>query len=298
MGKREQVSVSVVMPCYNDGKYIGESVDSLRKQTYSNIELLIIDDGSDDRETVDVIHSLSFPDLKVLHTDHVGPSGARNNGIKEARGEYILPLDADDLIDPTYIEKAVSIMQKNPDVGIVYCKADQFGERTGPWELPDYSLNAELLDNVIFVTALFRRKDWEEIGGFSTTFKNGMEDYDFWLSLIQKGCEVVQIPEVLFHYRIKRVSRTTRFQDSYKDTQETYRLLYERHKELYKNNMDLFCPEIRRVLIDHIYQVRQFSQDPVVMYWAGVRQLTPKRAEKFERWLEIKKRIKRLIGRK
>ncbi len=298
MGNRETVCVSVIMPCHNDGRYLEEAVESLKKQTYSNLELLIIDDGSDEQESIDAVNNVSFPSLKVLHTDHVGPSGARNQGIREARGEYILPLDADDFIDPTYIEKAVNIMQENPDVGIVYCRADQFGERTGIWDLPDYSLKAELLDNVIFVTALFRKKDWEDIGGFCTTFKNGMEDYDFWLSLIQKGCEVVQIPEVLFHYRIKPVSRTTRFQDSYEGTQETYRILYERHKDLYRKNMDLFVPEIRRVLIDHIYQLRQFSLDPVVMYWAGARKLNPKRSEMFERWLRIKNRIKRLIGRK
>lgn len=293
-----QPLVSVIMPCYNDGKYIAESVASLSGQTYSNLELIIIDDGSDDPETVAALDKIAFPKLKVLHTNHVGPAGARNCGIAQAKGVYILPLDADDTIDPSYIAKAVAVMEMRPEVGIVYCKADQFGERTGLWDLPDYSLKMELLDNIIFVTALFRKKDWEEVGGFCTDYANGMEDYDFWLTLLQKGCEVYQIPEVLFHYRIKAVSRTTRFQDSLQNTQDTYLQLYERHRELYRKYMDLFVPEIRRVLIDHIFQVRQHVQDPVVSYWINARVLSPKRVVLFERWLAFKKKIKKLIGRK
>ncbi|MBQ6527691.1 MAG: glycosyltransferase family 2 protein, partial [Clostridia bacterium] len=105
-----QPLVSVIMPCYNDGKYIAESVASLSGQTYSNLELIIIDDGSDDPETVAALDKIAFPKLKVLHTNHVGPAGARNCGIAQAKGVYILPLDADDTIDPSYIAKAVAVM--------------------------------------------------------------------------------------------------------------------------------------------------------------------------------------------
>ena len=100
--------VSVVMPCYNDGPYIEEAVDSLRKQTWTNLELIIIDDGSDDGETVQMIEQTPFPRKKILHTSHIGPAAARNKGISEAEGGFILPLDADDTIDETYIQKAMT----------------------------------------------------------------------------------------------------------------------------------------------------------------------------------------------
>ena len=156
-GKNDNL-ISVIMPCHNDGLYIEEAVESLRQQTWKDIELIIIDDGSDDGSTVGIIESLVFPRKTILHTNHIGPAAARNRGIQEAGGKYILPLDADDKIDPEYIRRAVETMQSEPEVGIVYCHADLFGEASGKWDLPDYNLRSELLDNVIFVTAVFRKE--------------------------------------------------------------------------------------------------------------------------------------------
>ena len=140
--------VSVIMPCYNDGRYIKEAIDSLRRQTYSNFELIIVDDGSDDSETVSILSTLNDGKTTVLHTNHLRPAGARNYGIERARGKYILPLDSDDTIEPTYLEKAVNVLETQPDIGVVYCQADLFGEKSGRWELPDYSRRAMLLDNI------------------------------------------------------------------------------------------------------------------------------------------------------
>ena len=163
--------VSVIMPCYNDGRYIKEAIDSLRRQTYSNFELIIVDDGSDDSETVSILSTLNDGKTTVLHTNHLRPAGARNYGIERARGKYILPLDSDDTIEPTYLEKAVNVLETQPDIGVVYCQADLFGEKSGRWELPDYSRRAMLLDNIVFVTSMFYRSDWETVGGFKTSFQ-------------------------------------------------------------------------------------------------------------------------------
>lgn len=314
--------VSVVMPCYNDGPYIEEAVDSLRKQTWTNLELVIIDDGSDE-ETVQMIEQTPFPRKKILHTSHIGPAAARNKGISEAEGGFILPLDADDTIDETYIQKAMAVMMANSNAGIVYCRADLFGEAKGLWDLPDYSLKTELLDNCIFVTAIFRKEDWEKVGGFCEEFRAGMEDYDFWLSLIEMGREVYQLQEVLFHYRIKTVSRTSRFQNSYADKQETYVQLYWRHRELYRQNMDIYCLELRRCLIDQLMLNRQLQedrkeeterlllqakegqrnlesmlQDPVIEYVASIRKMKPGLSAFLEKLLRIKNNAKRILRRK
>lgn len=286
--------VSVIMPCYNDGKYILQTVDSLKKQTYQQIELIIIDDGSDDGETAEIINNLSYPQLKVLHGNHAGPSCARNYGIREAKGKYIFPLDADDLIEPVYIERAVGILEENPSVGVVYCHADLFGENSGPWELPDYSLKAILVDNCIFVSALFRKEDWEKVGGFCESFKVGMEDYDFWLSLLERDLEVYQFPEVYFHYRIKPSSRTTSFHRSYTDVQQTYVMLYERHKEFYKKHMDDYCLQLRWHLIDQMWAKRT---DPLVNYIQVVREKKPRLAMFYERLLKRKQKLNQLLGR-
>ena len=256
--------VSVIMPCYNDGQYIEEALYSLRAQTYLNWELIVIDDGSDEPETLRVLEQLEeMPYVRLLHTNHVRPAGARNAGIRAARGTYILPLDADDTIEPTYMEKAVRILNENPSVGVVYCRADLFGEQSGPWYLPDYSLRAMLQDNIVFVTSMFRREDWERVGGFNTNMHAGMEDYDFWLSILELGREVVQIPEVLFHYRIKPKSRTTGFQDSVEQIKETYHTLYRNHTALYEKHRELYDLSMRDTMIDLIQHRRALDEEVV-----------------------------------
>lgn len=243
--------VSVIMPCYNDGKYIEEAVESVFAQTYKNIELIVIDDGSDEQETIDILNKLGDR-IVLLKTNHLRPAGARNFGITRATGKYILPVDSDDKIDSTYVEKAVEILEKNQNIGVVYCEADLFGEKSGKWDLPSYSFDKMLLDNVVFVTALFYREDWEKVGGFNTHMLAGMEDYDFWLAILALGKEIYQIPEILFHYRIKPVSRTTGFQSDYIQMQATYRQIYDNHKEFFEKNSEEYAKVLRDALIEQI----------------------------------------------
>ena len=111
--------VSVIMPCYNDGKYIMEAIDSIGKQTYQNWELIIVDDGSDDEETKQIINEIQNPKIKVFHTEHLRPARARNYGIQKAEGKYILPVDSDDRIHEEYMEKAVKKIESNSQIGVV-----------------------------------------------------------------------------------------------------------------------------------------------------------------------------------
>lgn len=252
--------VSVIMPCYNDGQYIEESVTSILNQTYNNIELIIINDGSTDQYTNEVLDNNEWTNTIVLNSNRLGPSGARNLGIEKAKGKYILPLDADDTIDLTYIEKAVDIMEKNEDVGVVYCKADLFGEQSGIWDLPSYSLDKMLLDNIVFVTSLFRKQDWSNVGGFNAHMKHGMEDYDFWLSILELRKDIHQIPEVLFHYRIKQTSRTTEFQKNMNIVVDTYVQIYDNHPILYKEHQELYAKILRKELIHQLFINRTLKQ--------------------------------------
>lgn len=249
--------VSVIMPCFNDGAYIEEAVASVFAQTYPNVELVIIDDGSDDENTIAVLGKLAKQGVVILHTQHLGPAGARNAGISLATGEYILPVDSDDCIEPEYIEKAVDVMESDDNIGVVYCHADLFGEQSGLWQLPEYTLEAMLLDNIVFVTSLFRKEDWRQVGGFSTTMENGMEDYDFWLSILEIGREIRQLPEILFHYRIKPVSRTTKFLTEETIVQETYRQIYQRHPKLYDRYRHEYANILRDAFIHELFENRR-----------------------------------------
>lgn len=252
--------VSVIMPCYNDGKYIREAIASVEQQTYSSWEIIIIDDGSDDEETIKIINSINDKRITVLYTEHIRPAGARNFGIQHAKGKYILPVDSDDIIDKTYMEKAVKIIESDPKIGVVYCQAELFGEQEGRWDLPNYCFEKMLLDNIVFVSALFYKEDWKKVGGFSTTMAAGMEDYDFWLSIMSLGREIYQIPEALFYYRIKPVSRTTSFQNNCDQVQETYRIMYHNHQAFYREHADQYAMILRDALIEQIFLRRKYEE--------------------------------------
>lgn len=249
--------VSVIMPCYNDGIYIREAVESVLKQTYPNVQLVMIDDGSTDRSTIDVFDSIEANDIIKLHTKgNVGPSEARNMGIRACDGKYILPLDSDDTISPEYIFRAVETISKDESIGAVYCHADLFGAESGKWELPDYSLGEMLLNNIVFVTALFKKDDYLSCGGFRKDLISGLEDYDFFLSILQSGKQIVQLEETYFHYRIKPVSRTTRFKDDINTVKQAYKTIYDGHSELYEKYASLYASVLRDSWVDQSYLIK------------------------------------------
>ncbi len=230
--------VTVVIPCYNQGAYLQATVDSVLKQTHSNIEIVVVNDGSDDEHTLSVFQILERQNVPVLHTANQGLAAARNNGINIARGEFILPLDADDLIGELYVEKAVAVFEKDPSIGIVYCKAKLFGAVETEWLLPPYSLEKMLFDNVIFCSALFRKADWEAVGGYDTAMVYGWEDYEFWLSLIELGRGVYQIPEIFFFYRVASDSMVRSKKRSEKVAM--FKRIFERHQQLYADNIEIW----------------------------------------------------------
>ncbi|MBQ9764501.1 MAG: glycosyltransferase family 2 protein [Phascolarctobacterium sp.] len=249
--KSKDVLVSIVVPIFNDEKYIKECVESILRQSYKNIEVLLINDGSTD-SSGEVCERLSKIDNRIVvyHNDNKGLSYSRNFGINNCRGKYILPVDSDDYIYNTYVEKAVEVLEANDNIGIVYCKAEYFGERKGLWELPDFTIGEMLVRNVIFATAMFRKDDWERVGGYSLEMNKGLEDYDFWLSIIELSREVFRIPEVLFKYRIKKQSMIKRLASKKDDLYEMYTILYGRHKKLYSDNQEIFFKTVIKKYID------------------------------------------------
>ena len=230
--------VSVVIPCYNQGEFLPEAVESVRSQTHKNLEIIIVDDGSDDGKTSAICQAFEGPGVRVLTTSNQGLAAARNNGIALASGTYILPLDADDRIAPEYIAKALEVLERDNDVGIVYCKARLFGAVEGEWRLPDYSLDEILKDNVIFCSALFRKDDWEIVGGYDPGMVYGWEDYDFWLSLIERGRKVHRLQEHYFFYRVSPESMVRSKEKSQKV--EMFKRIFQRHQNLFSDNIEIW----------------------------------------------------------
>jgi glycosyltransferase involved in cell wall biosynthesis len=244
--------ISIVIPCYNQGNTLEETVESVLNQTFPDFEIVIVNDGSTDPETQQLLETVAKPRTRVIHTTNQGLAAARNNGIREATGRYILPLDADDRIGPTYLEKAVRILDENDGIGIVTCKAEFFGAVQKPWNLPEFSLEEMLLDNILFCSCVFRKKAWESVGGYRTDMKYGWEDYDFWLSLIESGALVYRIPEVLFFYRISPDSmlRTTNRDQKI----EMFENIFHHHLDFYRKNIRMWISRLIDIPVDRTRQ--------------------------------------------
>jgi len=234
--------VTVVIPCFNQGRYLEETVDSVLQQTLSDLEIIVVNDGSNDEETNRILADFHKPKTRIIHTSNQGLAAARNNGISIARGKYILPLDADDRIGATYLEKATGLLDSSDELGIVYCRAQLFGASDALWDLPEYSLQEMLVDNVIFCSALFRRKDWEEVGGYDIGMIYGWEDYDFWLSLIEKGKQVHRLDEILFFYRVASDSMV-RSKEKWQKI-AMFKRIFKRHFRLYQDNIEVWLEKI------------------------------------------------------
>jgi glycosyltransferase involved in cell wall biosynthesis len=230
--------VSIIMPCYNGEKYLSETLESVHKQTYENWECIIMDDGSTDNSK-QVISEYQKKDkrYKYFYQPNKGTSVARNNAIHESKGKYILPLDSDDKISPQYIEQAVSVLEKNNDIKLVYSKAMLFGILNGPWSLRPYSQKEMLIENMIFCSALFRRTDFDRTPGFSEDMRGGFEDWDFWLTFLSESDKVYQIPEVHFYYRIRDNSRNPSVDEAMQ--KELRHQIYVKYKTLYDKYFEI-----------------------------------------------------------
>ena len=197
--------VSVIVPLYNAAPFIGEALESVIASTYRPMEVVVVDDGSTDN-SLSIAQDIAkrHPEIKVLHQPNAGVSAARNHAIREAKGTFILPLDADDTISPTYIAHAVEAMKD--DVRVVGSKAEYIGAKQGEWKLPNYSPELLARRNMIPITSLFRKADWMRVGGFCEE-EIYREDWDFWLSMMELGGKFVRLEETGLYYRVLQGSR-------------------------------------------------------------------------------------------
>ena len=194
------VLVSVIIPSYNSAHFIKDAIASILQQTYTDWELIVVNDGSTDNlEAIIQPYLKQDKRINFLQKPNGGLGSARNFGIKQAKGTYILPLDADDMFAPTFMEKAVGAFISRPNLKLVYCRATYFGAKEGEWHLKDYTYKDLLLSNMIFATCMFKKEDHERLGGYDEGIL--YEDWDFWLRLLKDGGEVCKIPEMLFYYR-------------------------------------------------------------------------------------------------
>ena len=226
--------VSIIIPCYNQGKFLSEALDSVLNQSYLQWECIIMDDGSCDNSKDIALEYVNRDNRFVYHyQENQGLATTRNNAILYSHGIFILPLDADDKIHRDYVRDAVEILNREHNVKIVYCDAELFGAKKGKWILPSYDILTMLRANCIFCTALFRRCDYDNTVGYNPNMKFGWEDWDFWLSLLELGGDVYKINETYFYYRVKNNSMIVELKRSQDEIDYLTEMIVKNHPLLY-----------------------------------------------------------------
>jgi glycosyltransferase involved in cell wall biosynthesis len=227
--------VSIIVPCYNQAQYLNEALQSVLYQTYTNWECIIVNDGSSDN-TEELAQKWISRDSKFfyLYQENGGLSSARNYGIEKAKGEFILPLDADDKIGCQYVTLAVKSFREDKSLKIVYCKAEKFGDTEGLWSLAPFSIYDLCLFNMIFCSAVFKKEDWKSVGGYDVNMIYGLEDWEFWIAILKNGGNVKCMDTIGFYYRIRANSMARSINDKERDYTECY--VAKKHFEFYKVN--------------------------------------------------------------
>jgi glycosyltransferase involved in cell wall biosynthesis len=223
------MKATIIITSFNKEDFLKETIESALNQSYDNFEILIIDDGSTDNSR-QTIEEFQHPRITTIFKENEGVIKTRNRAIQEAKGKYIVQLDGDDILGKDFLKKTIPEIENNPSVGLVYCSTKLFGAKNEIWELGEYSIEKQLTTNQIVITALFKKDDYLKTNGYNQNFSEGLEDWDFWLSLIELGIEVKQLNDVEFFYRILPDSRNnfTKGQE-----RKIKNLIWENHKELY-----------------------------------------------------------------
>ena len=205
---------SVIIPAYNVEAFVGEAIESALDQTYGDVEVVVVNDGSTDA-TAEQVRPFERH-IVYVEQQNRGLSAARNTGIRHSSGEYVGLLDADDLWAPERVERCVGLLEQQPHVGFVTTDAFLIHERevsTDRWFGPDRrfptgDFAAEIARrNFMFVAVLARRRLYDQVGLFDESLR-AVEDYDMWLRFIAAGAVPALVDEPLAYYRVRAGSLT------------------------------------------------------------------------------------------
>lgn len=207
-------SVSIVIPCYNHGRFLGEAVDSALAQTTPPSEVIVVDDGSTD-STPEVADGYG-DSIRYFRTGNRGQQEARNLALAKAEGDFFINLDADNRLCPEYIERTLGLSKEYdaPDLAFVYTRRLFFGEREGVSGRHEFDPVALKFRNYIDMCSLIKM-DVVKRFGFDPAFNSGWQDFDFYLTLVENGYRGKLLDLPLVEYRIHTDSVTGRRKGKY-----------------------------------------------------------------------------------
>lgn len=201
MAATNQPFISIITPFFNSHTTIKETIESVKKQTYLNFEHIIVDDGSAQPVSDTIKNYLQSSQIKIIRQDNQGVAVARNTAIKHATGDYLVFLDADDLISPNYLEKIIAVFTNKPDTSMVACYVQEFGRSQNKVKIKHFDIEDFYYRNGLFPSIIaLKRADFIQVGGYNPLLKV-CEDWDLYLKIAMHNPNVHIIPEYLFYYR-------------------------------------------------------------------------------------------------
>ncbi len=256
-----KVDFTVVIPCYKLGDFLEKAVDSVWAQGLDSIEIIIVDDASSDQKTKDVLDQLAKRVKVIRLAVNQGVAVARNQGIEAAKGKYILCLDADDTIEPTYLEKAFNIFEADDDVGLVSCWARYYGELEWNWKVRDgIPTEDALVNSPVHTASCFRKRSWQQGAVYDHKLR-GYEDWDHWLKILKTGAKLRTIPEYLFNYRVRLNSKV---ETSNENAFLLQSRIIDNHKELYAKYYPYIIAKKHEIIAGNIntkrYQEKEYKR--------------------------------------
>jgi glycosyltransferase involved in cell wall biosynthesis len=221
--------VSIVITNYNYQGFVAEAIQSALKQTYPSIEIIVVDDGSTD-QSLKTINE--FKQITLIKQTNQGVVLARNNGATVASGDYLIFLDADDILQPEYVSALMSAMQSQANAAVAYCDFEFFGLEDHAIKACPWNVRKLLYRNYIVSGSLIKKSVFDEVGGYSADVntKTSFEDWDLWLSVAEKGYKGVYVPQTLYRYRLHGKGRNA---EALKKRPELEKILAIRHPSLY-----------------------------------------------------------------
>ena len=196
--------VSAVIPAFNPEEYLLGAVASVERQTYRNWQCIIVDDGTNDPAGQAILKSIEARDdsrIRVVRQENRGLAGARNTGFREAAGQFVVPLDADDLLEPDMMAVCLDELERCPDRGFAYFDYHVFGDSSYLEQPGEYNVYRLLSENFIACCCFVPRRVWEAVGGYDEWHRWGYEDWSFYLNLAKHGYFGRYVRRPLFRYR-------------------------------------------------------------------------------------------------
>ena len=231
-------TATIVIPCFNHGRFVGEAVASCLAQVDADVRVVVVNDGSTDEMTADQCDAVKGERVEVIHQANAGLPAARNRGAEHASGTYIAILDADDWLEPTFVSRLAGAIEEADDdrVSHAYCQEQLRDKADGIWRVPAWDDELMLITNLHPVTALIKRACFDELGGFDEAMTLGYEDWELWIRCVERGWRGERVRAPLFNWR--RHSDVTMVMEAVERHDELVSYIVEKHRGLYQSRAE------------------------------------------------------------